>query len=243
MTRLQRLSGRAIVLLLSLGLAGQASAQGFKVEATPAGQGVALGESVPWAVLVTSGSGGSFNDPVVLTCDPGTLPAGVTCSFNPASVTPGEKGAVSIATVTAAGSTTPGTYNIDFVGTSGSTTDDQTVSLGVDSPPDFTITMNPVRAVVNQEESVDVQVMVESAVGWTNSVSLGCGTIPNDVTCSFLPPAVVPGRSATLTLQTENTTDTETTVYTVNGITTGAPQLSGSAPSASWTRTRMSRLW
>ncbi|MGH9789400.1 MAG: S8 family serine peptidase [Candidatus Acidiferrales bacterium] len=53
---------------------------------------------------------GPFNVPVTLSC-PGPLPVGVTCSFSPATVTPGAGGAISTLTIRTAGPAAQGLPN------------------------------------------------------------------------------------------------------------------------------------
>jgi uncharacterized repeat protein (TIGR01451 family) len=58
---------------------------------------IARGQSASYAVAVTPVFG-AFDGPVVLAC--GNLPAGMNCSFSPASVTPGQAGTNSTLTIT-----------------------------------------------------------------------------------------------------------------------------------------------
>ncbi|MGH9377868.1 MAG: hypothetical protein ACRD1I_03620, partial [Terriglobia bacterium] len=60
--------------------------QSFSLSATPAVTNIAAGQTGTYTVTVSSVNG--FNLPVALSCSNG-LPANATCSFSPATVTPG----------------------------------------------------------------------------------------------------------------------------------------------------------
>ena len=63
------------------------------------------------------------------------LPAGASCSFSPASVTPPANGSTtSTLTLSVGASTTPGSYSVSAQGTSGSTTNSSAISLTVTAP-------------------------------------------------------------------------------------------------------------
>jgi hypothetical protein len=92
---------------------------------------IAPGGSGATTVTVASVSG--FDGPVSLSCE--GLPAGVTCGFDPVSVTPPPGGsAASTLTVSVAGSTTPGSHSFQAMGTSGPVSHGTSVSLTVTAP-------------------------------------------------------------------------------------------------------------
>ena len=100
----------------------------FSLSASPASVSVTQGASSSTTVTVSSQNG--FNAAVSLSC--GTLPAGVTCGFSPASVTPPANGSASSTLTFAAGGTAAvGTANVTIGGASGTLTRSASVSLSV----------------------------------------------------------------------------------------------------------------
>jgi hypothetical protein len=77
----------------------------FSITATPSSANVKHGQSVTFRANVGS-VGGAFNSPVALSCT--GLPSKSSCSFSPASLTPGANGATSVMTVLTSGNTPRG---------------------------------------------------------------------------------------------------------------------------------------
>jgi hypothetical protein len=99
--------------------------QDFSISASPSSRTVTAGAGTTYTVTVTATNGFSGN--VALSA--GTLPAGVSGIFSPATVTGSGTSTLTIAT---AGSTTPATYSLTVTGTSGALTHNATpVSLVV----------------------------------------------------------------------------------------------------------------
>jgi hypothetical protein len=108
----------------------------FTVSCSPSGLSVAQGANGSSTCTVTSTNG--FNSAVALSCT--GLPAGVTCGFVPSSVTPPANGSTTSAlTISVAGSTTPGAYNISAQGVSGATTRTSPIALTVTGPGPVTV--------------------------------------------------------------------------------------------------------
>ncbi|MHB8654279.1 MAG: S8 family serine peptidase [Terriglobia bacterium] len=68
----------------------------FSVGASPGSATVTAGQSATFTATVTA-QGGAFNSPITLACS--GLPAGASCAFNPAKVTPGTVSAQSTLTI------------------------------------------------------------------------------------------------------------------------------------------------
>jgi hypothetical protein len=100
----------------------------FSIAASPASASVKHGQSVKFTVTVNP-LGGSFTSAVALSC--AGLPSGASCTFSPSSLTPGERGATSVMTVSTVGKTPRGNYNVLIVGKSGSDSHSTTVLLSV----------------------------------------------------------------------------------------------------------------
>ena len=100
----------------------------FTVAASPSSLTIAQGATGTSTVTVTSVN--SFSSAVSLSCT--GLPAGVTCGFSPASVTPPANGsATSTLTVSVSGSAVAGSTSFQATGTSGALTHGAPVSLTV----------------------------------------------------------------------------------------------------------------
>jgi Subtilase family len=74
----------------------------FTVSASQSSQVAYLGVPTTFSVAVSSTSNGAFSNPVSLSCSAG-LPPGATCSFSPATLTPGASIATSVLTVYSSG--------------------------------------------------------------------------------------------------------------------------------------------
>jgi subtilase family serine protease len=145
------------------------------------------GQSGTSTVTVSAKNG--FAGTVNLTCVPATLPAGVTCAFAPASVTPGSSvSATSTLTFTTTSTTPAGTTNIGVTGTSGSVTHNASVSLTV-AAPNFTVNapaLSP--ATVAPGSSATSTITVASTGGYAGAVALACTSISGGSpppTCAF----------------------------------------------------------
>ncbi len=105
---------------------------GFSLSASPASLTLAQGNSV--SSVITSTVEGGFDSPITLTAT--GQPAGVTVSFNPASITGAGNSTMK---VVVAPSTVLGTYALTVKGTSSSTTENTTVTLTVEKGPNIHI--------------------------------------------------------------------------------------------------------
>ncbi len=100
----------------------------FSIAASPSSLTIVQGASGTSTVTVTSVSG--FGSAVGLSCS--GLPAGVTCGFSPASVTPPANGSTTSAlTVSVSSSAAAGGYSLQVDGTSGSLSHGAPISLTV----------------------------------------------------------------------------------------------------------------
>jgi parallel beta-helix repeat protein len=100
----------------------------FSMAASPASASVKHGQSVKFTVAVNP-LGSTFSFAVALSCS--GLPSGASCIFSPSSLTPGDRGATSVMTVSTVGKTPRGNYNVLIVGKSGSDSHSTTVLLSV----------------------------------------------------------------------------------------------------------------
>ena len=172
----------------------------FTIAVSPASVTVLRGEAATYTVTVSS-EGGTFNGDVSLSC--AGLPAQASCTFTPATVTPGASAVTSTLTVSTTAPTTPtGTFAI--IGTSGSLTRSTTATLVVTT--DFTIAVSPASVTVTRGSAATYTVTISPLGGSLDDpVSLACSGLPSLTSCSFAPASVTPGASdatSTLTVTT-----------------------------------------
>jgi hypothetical protein len=196
------------------------AAPDFSLSCSPSSLSVQQGTSGTSTCTVTSSGG--FSSAVSLSC--ANLPAGVSCGYSPASVTPpGNGSASSTLTVSVSGSAATGTSTFQAQGTSGSTTHSFNVSLTVSSAPvpDFGISASPASVTVAQGGSGTSTITVSSLNGFSAATSLSASGLPSGVTASFNPGSVTPpsggAAASTLTLTASATATTGTSAVTVTG--------------------------
>ena len=147
------------------------------------------------------------------------LPAGVTASFSPASITNGE--GVSTLTFTAAANATVPTspVAVTVTGTSGSITQTiQNFFLTVVGRPDFSITANPPAAVtLIPGSNPTATVTVASLFGFTGTVSISAANLPSGVSANFSPSSVNGSGTITINFNGQTSTPSGTTNISIVG--------------------------
>ncbi len=151
----------------------------FQISATAFSPGtITAGASSTSTVTIAPLDG--FNSAVTLSCS--GLVSGVTCSFNPPSLTPSSSTATSILTVTTAASVAASTYSVTIVAASGLSSHNTSESLIVQAAlPNFTIgaaSGSPTSATVSPGQSANFSLTVTPAFAFTASVSLSCTISP-----------------------------------------------------------------
>jgi hypothetical protein len=142
---------------------------------------VSPGASVDSSVTISPTN--QFKSAVSLACSSG-LPAGVTCSFNPSSVTGSGSSTLNLA---AAATTPAGSYAITVTGTSGSLVHPATVTLTVSATAaNFSLsTPTPATATVAAGASATFATTITPSGGFAGTVSLSCSV----ATSASPPPA------------------------------------------------------
>jgi hypothetical protein len=167
----------------------------FSVTASPASLSVARSSSVTAAVSVSVTAGAAQS--VVLGAS--GLPAGVTATFSPASVTTGSSARLTLST----GATTAGgTYSVVITGTGVSATRTTSVSLVVSGPVvnNFSIAASPATLTADRGSSAVATISTSVTAGAAQNVALSASGLPAGVVASFSPTSVAAGGSARLTL-------------------------------------------
>ena len=188
----------------------------FTISASPTSVPVVQGNS--GSSTVTVAVSGGFSSAVALSAT--GQPAGVTVSFNPASI-PAPGSGTSTITMAVASTTTPGTYPITVTGSGGGLMRTTTVTLTVNPAPvpDFTISASPASASVVQGNNGTSTVTVAVSGGFSSVVGLSATGQPTGVTVSFNPASIAaPGSgTSTMTMAVGPTTAPGTYPITVTG--------------------------
>lgn len=166
----------------------------FSVSNSPTSLILPIAGSATSVVTVTSLSG--FSAAVSLSCT--GLPAGITCGFSPASVTPPAGGvATSNVTVSASAAVTPGTYAIQVSGSSGGQVRKNGAQLIV-QVADYSIIVVPTALNVRQGTSSMATVNVNSISNYSAAVTLSIGSVfPTGVSGGFASNPVTPPGNGT----------------------------------------------
>jgi hypothetical protein len=161
-----------------------------------------------------------FNGNVALSCT--GLPTGVSCSFNPASITGGSGN--STLTVTTASSLAVGSYTVIVTGVSGSTSHIAalTLTVGSGTTADFQISATATSpASVTAGNSSTSTVTIAAVNGFNSAVALTCNSGVSGVTCNLDPTSVTPSNStsptSTLTINTTSAATPGTYSVTIYG--------------------------
>jgi cellulose 1,4-beta-cellobiosidase len=143
------------------------------------------------------------------------LPAGVTATFSPASVS---GAAISTLTFTASATATVGSATVNITGTSGTLTHSFPISLTVVGRPDFSITAAPPAAVtITPGSNPTATVSVASLFGFTGAVSITATGLPAGVIANFSPSSVNGSGSIVINFNAQSTTPAGTTNISIVG--------------------------
>ena len=139
-------------VLACAGLTSTATAADFAVFVSPASQIVTQGQTTGYGVTILSTGG--FTGVVALSLQ---NPVG-TPSFSPTTVVvPPNAGAGSTLIIMTSNTTPTGTFGMTVVGTSGGISHAIPISITVNPPPNFTLSITPASQTVTQGQSATVQ--------------------------------------------------------------------------------------
>ncbi len=182
----------------------------FSITPNPTTQTVVAGSSPTYMIntMVLSGTAETINPLMV-----SGLPAGVTATFNPTSVTAGGS---STLTVTVPAGTAASTSTLTITAMAPSKTHTTTVSLTVVNN-DFSITVTPTSQTVNAGASTTYTINTAVTSGAAQTINLSASGLPAGVTASFNPASVTAGGSSTLTVTVPAGTAASTSTLTIAG--------------------------
>jgi uncharacterized membrane protein len=165
---------------------------------TPASQTVAAGQSATYNFTV-SPVGAAFANAVALSCS--GIPSGAQCNFTPNPVTPGSTPAAVAMSISTSATTSPGTYTVTVLGTSGTLSHSRTASLTV-AQGSFQLAISqpfPTSADAGSQQSAKVTL----TPNYTGTVTASCDASALSGQCSITPGnpvQIVAGTLVTLTL-------------------------------------------
>ncbi|MFI6178332.1 M4 family metallopeptidase [Nonomuraea sp. NPDC051191] len=181
----------------------------FSVSLNPASGSVTPGQSTTTTVSTTV-TGGSAQS---ITLRTGTLPAGVTASFSPATITAGQSSTLTIST---SASSPQGNHSIAITA-DGTDVDRQAtynLQIGQSSPNDYSFGVTPSSASVQAGQSATATVSTQVTAGQAQSIALSASNVPSGVTVSFSPSTITAGQSSTVTFAT--TSGVTPSTYTIS---------------------------
>ena len=183
----------------------------FGLSVSPASRTVAGGSGAAYTVGVTSVNG--FTGDVALSLSGLPLEVG-TATFTPAFVA--GAGSSQLAVTTSA--TAPaGSYALTVTGTSGSLVHSAQVTLVVNPPPDFGLSVSPGSRTVWRGGSTTYTVSVSELGGFAGAVNLSVSGLPSGATATFTPSSVAAPGTSKLTVRTGGRTPRGTFTLTVRG--------------------------
>lgn len=182
----------------------------FSLSASPPSQTVTQGSGAGYTVTVTDSGG--FTGSVTLSA--GGLPTGVGATFSPDPTT-----STSTMSVTTAGSTPAGTYNLTITGVSGTLSHGAGVTLVVQAAaiPDFSISASPSSRTVTRGGGTTYTVSITRTGGFTGAITLSASGLPNRASARFTPNNTT-GNSSTMSVNTGGRTPRGTYVLTITAV-------------------------
>lgn len=135
----------------------------------------------------------SFTKSVTLSCS-----SEVTCSFNPASIAPGQTSTMTVSNLTASSSGVPNPNPVTFTVTGTSSDSNQAATLAESIPlQSFSMSATPAVTDIVAGQSTSYTVTVASVNGFNLPVALSCSSgLPANASCSFSPATVTPAPGA-----------------------------------------------
>lgn len=175
-------------------------ASDFRLSAPATAVGIVPGQQSSLTLAITPLNG--FRSAVTLACS--GLPAGVSCTFSPSSVTPPGTVATSLLTLTATSQAVINVPSFTVVASSGGLARSIPVAISVS---DFTVAVAPIAPTIIPGGSAIITCEITPMQGFNGPVSFSCTGLPANVTAAFSPVAVTPqGGAATSTLTIRDTT-------------------------------------
>jgi cellulose 1,4-beta-cellobiosidase len=205
------------------------TAPGFSVSTS--GVSIEQGTSASSSITVSAING--FDGAVALSVS--GLPAGVTASFSPSSVT-GSAG--STLTFVASNTATVGKASLTVTGTSGSTIETATLILTVTAEPNFTISASPAAVSLPAGTNPTSTITLTFVGGLTGSVSLSASGLPAGANANFAPSSLNGSGSSVVNFNSQASTPAGTynvSITATNGTITHSATIVLTVPGSGFT--------
>jgi hypothetical protein len=194
---------------VSLGLTITASPD-FSVAVSPVSRSINAGTATTYTVSSAAINGSAQSISLGIS----GLPAGVSGSFSPATVTAGGSSTLTLSAAAAAPPVTNASFTV--TGTSGATSHTATATITINTP-DFTVSLSPATSTIAAGTSTTYTVSTAAVNASTQTVALSVSGLPVGAGGSFSPATVTAGGTSTLTITTTAATAGTTTTFTVTG--------------------------
>jgi uncharacterized membrane protein len=136
------------------------------------------------STTITVGSMGGFSSSVSLSMS--GFPSGVTASFNPPAVTPPPNGTVTSNMIISSTTSAPaGIYTTSLTGSSGNLTHTRTLTVKVNPPRDFDISVTPNILEIRRGAAAFYNVTTNAKNGYVNAVMLSASGLPTNIRYTF----------------------------------------------------------
>lgn len=196
----------------------QINVQDFVLSVTPNSPNTTTNGTTTYTVTVTPQNG--FNATVVLAL--GSLPAGVSGTFSPLSIT---ASGTSTLTITTSGAT-PGNSTFNVIGTA--QTDSQTATANL-SVVDFMVSASPASQTLAQGGTITYTVTTAASNGFSDPITLSVSGLPAGVSGLFNPNPVTGAGTSTLILTALANAQLGSAPLTINGTSRGVTHNTGVA--------------
>ena len=147
------------------------------------------------------------------------LPAGVTASFSPASLSVATAARTTNLTLHAVASAALGTSNVTVTGSSGAATSSATIAITVGAPASFTLSATPASLSLMAGTNGASTIALNSQNGFNGTVALAVSGLPAGVTATF--GTVTPAHSGAVTFTAASSAAAASATVTITG-TSGA---------------------
>ena len=183
----------------------------FAMSASPTSQGVIQGSCVNYNLLVSALIPG-FGGAITFRVD--GLPANATAGFSPASINGAGSSTLTVCTSAA---TPLGNQTLTVSGSYGAEIHSLFLTLAVNPPPNFTLTVSPSGQTIIAGNSANFAVSTTSVSGFAGNVALSVTGLPAGAVATFSPASVAAGSSSTLYISTSTITQTGSYSLVITG--------------------------
>lgn len=192
----------------------------FSISASP--NSVSIRQGNNGSVTISTSALNGFNNAVALSV--GGLPANVTPTFTPTSITAPGTGSSTLGLAVGA-SAVPGTYTLTVTGTGGGVTRTTSVTLTITgTAPIFSISANPTSITATLKGASGSSTISATVLQGTPTIALSASGLPKNVTVSFSPTSITATTTSQMTAKAVGKAAAGTYTFTVTGSAGGVNQ-------------------